>query len=169
MKITIALGFVLASFLCLAENVFIPRMKEAPIQVDGIVNQEEYARASLVEGMVHFKAHRLINRNVSVFITSTEEALYLTMSNPVEESDVRGGFITMAKSGGRVFADDCVEFFVLKTDGSKAYQFIVNSANATVVFVREPEGKPSQQDIPFRSASQVHDGKWEVEIGRAHV
>ena len=163
MKTIIAFVLVL-SIGCMAENVFIPRTKETPIKVDGIVSKEEYACASLVEGMVHFKAHRLINRNVSVFITSTEEALYLTMSNPVEESDVRGGFITMAKSGGRVFADDCVEFFVLKTDGSKAYQFIVNSANATVVFVREPEGKPFQQDIPFRSASQVHDGKWEVEV-----
>ncbi|MBR4675908.1 MAG: hypothetical protein IKP00_15730 [Victivallales bacterium] len=160
------LSFILAltAFACIAENVFIPRMKESPIKLDGIVNQEEYTRASLVEGMVQYKSHRLVNRNVSVLITSTEKALYLTMSNPVEESDVLGGFITSAKTGGRVFADDCVEFFVLKADGTKAYQFIVNAANATVVFVREANAKPSQQEIPFKSASQVHDAKWEVEV-----
>ena len=164
MRLGMSLLCGLVVCLATAENVFIPRMKEAPIKVDGIINQDEYARASLVEGMVQYKSRRLVNRNVAVLITSTEENLYMTMSTPVEESDVRGGFITMAKTGGRVFADDCVEFFVLKADGTKAYQFIVNAANATVVFVREENVNPSQREIPFKSASQVHDGKWEVEV-----
>ena len=164
MKTRLTVLLALATILSLADNVFIPRMKESGIKVDGIVEKEEYAHASLVEGMVHYKSRRLVNRNVSVLVTSTEKALYLTMSNAVEESDVRGGFVTLEKSGGRVYADDCVEFFVVKSDGSKAYQFIVNAANATVVFVRVQGEKPSQQEIPFTSASQVHDGKWEVEV-----
>ena len=164
MKKRLTFFLVMAGFFALAENVFIPRMKETGIKVDGIVGKEEYARASLVEGMIHHMSHRLVNRNVSVLITSSEKALYLTMSNAVEESDVLGGFVTLEKSGGRVFADDCVEFFVLKSDGTKAYQFIVNAANATVAFVREGGAKPASKEIPFASASQIHDGKWEVEV-----
>ena len=156
--------WLLTATLAWAESLIIPRMKTAEIKVDGVVGKEEYACASLLEGMVHFKTHRLINRDVSVLVTSTEEALYMTMSNAVEETDVRGGFITAAQTGGRVWADDCVEFFVVSSDGSMGYQFIVNAANATVVFMREKDVKPKIQAVPFRSASQVHDGKWEVEV-----
>lgn len=157
------LAMVLVACVGAAEHIFIPRDKNTSIKIDGVVGEEEYTRASLLEGMVHAINHRLVNRNVSVYVTSSEEALYMTMSTPVEEADALGGFIAQAKSGGRVFADDCVEFYVINKDVNKGYQFVVNVTNAVVTFIRN-DGRASKFDIPFQSASQVHDGRWDVEV-----
>lgn len=158
-----AIPALLCALTCLADMAAIPRTAKSPITVDGAINAEEYAKATMIGGMIHYVRNRMISRDVEVCLSCTPENLYLAFRSPVEDSAPDGGLVANAgKDGGPVYSDDCIEFFI--GDGKKnVYQLLFNRRNVKleIKYVDRKSSRDWRSGV--RSAGIIRKGFWEFE------
>lgn len=163
MKFLIAALILIFCCICHANMLALPEVTEGQIRIDGEINSDEYAKSSMLGGMVHYVRTRMIPRDVEVYLASSPEKLYLAVRTPVEDSEPGGGLIANAtQTGGAVYSDDCVEFFI--GDGkNNIYQLLFNRLNTRLEMKYVNRKSTRDWHSGVESASTINKGFWVLE------
>ena len=163
MKFLIAVPILVFCCICHANMLALPEVTEGQIRIDGEINTDEYAKTSMLGGMVHYVRTRMIPRDVEVYLASSPEKLYLAVRTPVEDSEPGGGLIANAtQTGGAVYSDDCVEFFI-GNGKNNIYQLLFNRLNTRLEMKYANRKSTRDWHSGVESASTINKGFWVLE------
>ena len=73
MKFLIAVQALIFCCICRANMLALPEVPEGQIRIDGAINTDEYAKTSMLGGMVHYVRTRMIPRDVEVYLARSPE------------------------------------------------------------------------------------------------
>ncbi|MBQ7177656.1 MAG: hypothetical protein IJS08_09605, partial [Victivallales bacterium] len=161
--------FLFLTLMCLCafgDKVSIPHLKgKSPIVVDGKINEDEYALSSLVGGLLLQQKNFLVNRDVEIYLTADEEALFLAARMSVENSDPDGGLVYQFQNKPKqhLCNDDCMEFFVASATEPLIYQILVNSSNVREAICHKA-AKGSKVELNYECNGCIRNGYWEQEL-----
>jgi hypothetical protein len=103
-------------------------MIDKPVNIDGELNEEMWAKATAITGFYDIENKTLAEKQTMVKALYDGEYLYLGIM--CMEPNVKNILAQQRKHDGAVYNDDAVEIFIAHGEKGKIFQFIVNAAGS---------------------------------------
>jgi lysophospholipase L1-like esterase/photosystem II stability/assembly factor-like uncharacterized protein len=146
-------------------NSITAAMIDKPVNIDGELDEEAWAKAPAVTGFYDIRSQTLAEKQTTVKALYDGESLYLGII--CAEPNVKNIIAPQRKhDNGAVCNDDAVEVFVARGEKGKVFQFIVNGTgsrwDAAYDYMRCDAGWNPQPD--WKAAAKKGKSEWTVEM-----